>query len=367
MRITAAVTRDGLPAPRLEEADLSDPRPGELLVRIVATGICHTDIKMHEGGSFPVPRPVVLGHEGAGVVEKVGEGVFHVKPGDHVVLSGASCGLCPNCMANLPTYCREAMPRIFGGQRMDGSSALSQNGEKLHGHFFGQSSFATYAIADARGAVPIAKDIPLNIAAPLGCGIVTGAGSVFYAFDVRPGQTIAIFGAGGVGLSAVMAARLCGAKHIVAIDPIESRRKLAEALGATASVDPTAGDAAEAVIELVPGGVDYSFNTTTSAAVFDAAVKVLATRGTAGFVATPPQPWTVPLLPLLSGGKRLRGILGGDAAPQIAIPVMLDYWRQGRFPIDRLVTQYEFGRIGEAFDDCHHGAAIKPVLNMDVA
>ncbi|MDB5661706.1 MAG: aryl-alcohol dehydrogenase, partial [Sphingomonas bacterium] len=168
MRITAAVSRDGEAAPRLEQVDLSGPRAGELLVRIVAVGICHTDLRVHAGGGVGTPRPVVLGHEGAGIVEAVGEGVTHIRPGDHVVLSGSSCGHCPSCLANFPTYCREVMPRSFGGQRMDGTSALSQGGAKLHGHFFGQSSFATYAIADARGAVPIGKDVPFDVAAPMG-------------------------------------------------------------------------------------------------------------------------------------------------------------------------------------------------------
>ncbi|MDB5683188.1 MAG: Aryl-alcohol dehydrogenase [Sphingomonas bacterium] len=367
MRITAAVSRDGEAAPRLEQVDLSGPRAGELLVRIVAVGICHTDLRVHAGGGVGTPRPVVLGHEGAGIVEAVGEGVTHIRPGDHVVLSGSSCGHCPSCLANFPTYCREVMPRSFGGQRMDGTSALSQGGAKLHGHFFGQSSFATYAIADARGAVPIGKDVPFDVAAPMGCGILTGAGSVFYSFAMRPNHTLVVFGTGPVGLAAVMAAKLVGARRIIAVDPIAGRRALAEELGATDTIDPAAGDVAEAVLALLPEGVDFSLNTTAVPAVFDAAVKVLGMMGTAGFVTAPPGPWTTMLQPLLAGGRSIRGIINGSAVPQIAIPMMLDHWRQGNFPVDRLVRRYPFADIADAFHDCHNGTAIKPVLHMENA
>ena len=365
MRIRAAVSRDNAPAPVLEDVELAEPRTGEVLVRIVAAGICHTDLRAHAGGVLPTPRPVVLGHEGAGVVESVGPGVTGLKPGDHVVMSGSSCGLCPCCRSNLPSYCRENMPRNFGGARMDGSSALSQAGQKLHGHFFGQSSFATYAIADARGAVRIAPDIPLKIAAPLGCGVITGAGAVLYSFAMRAGQSLVVLGTGGVGLSAVMAARLVGASQIIAVDPLAPRRALALELGATAAIDPGSGDVVEAVRALLPGGADFVFNTTAQSQVIDAGLAMLGMRGVLGFVSAPPQPWTTKLFPLLAGGKSLRGILGGDAAPQIAIPLLLDYWRQGRFPLERLITHYSFDDIATAFGAVHNGSAIKPVLQME--
>ena len=365
MKVTAAVSREGGAAPVLEHVELERPRAGEVLVRIVATGICHTDLRVHSGGGVGTPRPVVLGHEGAGIVEAVGEGVFHVVPGDHVVLSGSSCGHCPQCLANYPTYCREVMPRSFGGQRMDGTTAISQSGSRIGSHFFGQSSFATYAIADARGTIPIGKDVPFDVAAPLGCGILTGAGSVFYAFDMRANHTIAVFGTGPVGLAAVMAAKLVGARRIIVVDPIAERRALAEELGATHSIDPAAGDVAATVLAILPEGVDFSLNTTAIPAVFEQAVKVLGMMGTAGFVTSPPTPVTLALQPLLAGGRAVRGIINGSAAPQVAIPMMIDHWRQGNFPVDQLVRGYAFADIAHAFDDCHHGTAIKPVLHMD--
>lgn len=364
MRISAAVSRVDQPAPRIEEVELAEPRPDEVLVRIVAAGICHTDIRAHQGVGLPTPKPIVLGHEGAGIVERVGAAVTHLAPGDHVVMSGSSCGRCSSCLDNQPSYCIETIQRNFGGQRRDSSTALSQEGALIHGHFFGQSSFATHAVADARGAVKIAADIPLHIAAPLGCGCITGAGAVLCSFALRAGQSLAVFGTGGVGLSAVMAARLAGAQQIVAIDPIAGRRQLAQELGATVSIDPGAGDVAQAVRRTVPAGVDFCLITSRAPQVFQAAIEATGMRGVVGFVAAPWEPWTLRLYDLLASGRSLRGILGGDANPQVFIPMILEHWRQGRFPIERLISTYPFERIAEAFTAFHEASAIKPVLML---
>jgi aryl-alcohol dehydrogenase len=362
VKIRAAVSREGEPAPRLEDIEIDEPRVDEIRVRIVSAGICHTDVRAHQGLAWNTPRPIVLGHEGAGVVESVGAGVLHLKPGDRVVLSGSSCGICPSCRSNLPSYCREVIPRSFGGQRLDGSSALSKDGVRLHGHFFGQSSFATHAIADARSAVRIGDDVPFDVVAPLGCGVITGAGAVLNSFALKPGQALAVFGTGSVGLSAIMAARLAGARHIVAIDPVAARRDLAVQLGATAAVDSGASDVVAEVRSHLPDGADYALNTTVVPSVMDAALRVLGMRGMVAFVSAMPQPYPLPLPLLLGGGRGLRGIIGGDAAPQVVIPMLLDFWRQGRFPMERLITTFDFERIGDAFDAFHHGTVIKPVL-----
>jgi aryl-alcohol dehydrogenase len=362
MQITAAVSRPSTPAPTLEQVEMDEPRDDELRVRIVATGICHTDVHEHPGRHSP--QPIVLGHEGAGVVETVGATVRGFAPGDHVVLSGSSCGVCPSCVNNRPTYCDQAMPRSFGGKRMDGTTCLSCGGERIHSHFFGQSSFATHAIVPERTAVKVDKDLPLEQLGPLGCGVITGAGSVIEALKVGFGDTIAIFGVGGVGLSAVMAARLVGASRIVAIDINPARLELARELGATDAVDGRDPDVAAQIRAVTGRGVRYSLNTTTVPAVHTAALECLAMNGMAAFVAAPRGEWSPAMFPMLAGGRQLRGILGGDAAPRIFIPRLIDYWRQGRFPFDRMLRFYDFADIAQAFEDVESGATIKPVLRI---
>jgi len=365
MQITAAVSRPDLPEPRLETLELEEPRAGEMRIRMVAVGICHTDLHEHPGRHSP--QPIVLGHEGAGVVDALGEGVRGFAVGDHVLLSGSSCGRCPSCLENRPTYCDLAMPMNFGGKRLDGSTALCCGDETIHSHFFGQSSFATYSIVPERTAVKVDKDLPLEKLAPLGCGVVTGAGSVIEALKVGAGDTIAIFGVGGVGLSAVMAAKLVGAKRIVAVDINRSRLDLARELGATDTVPADSENVVQQIRKVTGRGVDFSFNTTTVPAVHSMALECLAMNGTAGFVAAPRGEWSPQMFAMLAGGKQLRGILGGDANPRTFLPMLIDYWRQGRFPFDRLIQTYAFNEIGKAFHDCEAGTVIKPVLKVGEA
>jgi aryl-alcohol dehydrogenase len=362
VRIQAAISRVETAPPAIEDVELEEPRAGEVLVRIVASGICHTDVKV-SSTSFMSPKPIVLGHEGAGVVERVGAGVSAVVPGDHVVLSASSCGRCRNCLASAPSYCAEMLPRNFGGSRLDGTTPFSQDGQPIHGRFFGQSSFATHALVEERSTVKVPRDLPLELLGPLGCGVITGAGSVIHALRVRPGQSLAIFGAGAVGLSALLAARLAGASRIVAVDLVPARLELASELGATDVIDARNEDPLGRIRELVPGGVDVSFNTTQSVEVFTQALGCLALRGVAGFVASPEAPWT-PDMRQLQLGRAVRGIIGGDAVPQLFIPALIDHYRQGRFPFDRLIRFYEFDRIADAFRDSEHGDTIKPVLRM---
>jgi aryl-alcohol dehydrogenase len=362
MQITAAVSRRSGDAPALERLELEAPRAGEMRIRLVATGICHTDLHEHPGRH--APQPIVLGHEGAGVVEALGDGVRGFEPGDHVILSGNSCGRCPSCLADRPTYCDLAMPLCFGGQRLDGSMALRAGEEPVHSHFFGQSSFATHALVPERTAVKVDRDLPLEKLGPLGCGVITGAGAVIEALKVGAGDSIAIFGVGGVGLSAVMAAKLVGAKHIVAVDLNPQRLALAQELGAT-QVFPSDAEAVKQVRAVTGRGVRCSLNTTIVPEVHTMALDVLAMNGTAGFVAAPRGPWAPQMFAMLAGGRQLRGILGGDASPRLFLPQLLGHWRQGRFPFDRLLSFYPFRDIARAFADVHHGRVIKPVLLME--
>ncbi len=363
MKIKAALFTEGNNGPELVELEQEAPRAGEMRIRLVATGVCHTDL--HEQHGRFSPQPIVLGHEGAGVVEELGEGVSEFEVGDHVVLSGSSCGRCPSCKAGRPTYCDLAMPNCFGGQRMDGSTALCQGETKVHSHFFGQSSFATYSIVPQRTAVKMDKSLPLEKLGPLGCGIVTGTGGVMEALKVQSGNTLAVFGVGGVGLSAVMAAKIVGAERIVAVDLSDERLELARELGATDCIRGDQDDLAGALRAITGRGLDFTFNTTNSAAVHMAALEVLAMNGTAGFVAAPLGDFKPNMFAMLAGGKQLRGILGGDANPKTFLPKLADYWQKGQLPFDKMLSFYPFEEIDRAFADAHSGKAIKPVLLME--
>jgi len=362
VRILAAVSRDAARPPTVETLDIEEPRAGEILVRIVASGICHTDINVHERDRSP--KPIVLGHEGAGIVERVGPGVMRFVPGDRVILSVNYCGECPSCRQNAHSYCYECLPRNFGGRRPDGSTPLAQNGAPINARFFGQSSFATYSLADERSAVKVPDDMPLEIMGPLACGVITGAGSVINSLAMRPGQSIAIFGTGAVGLSAVMAAKIVGATRIIAVDVVPARLQLALELGATDAINAGDNNPAQVIRERTRYGVDFSFNTTRFPEVFTQALECLAPRGTAGFVGAPLNPWTPDLFQILSGGRTVRGILGGDASPGLFIPLLMEYYRQGRLPFDRLIRFYPFRDIAQAFADCEHGTTVKAVLRM---
>ena len=363
MRMRAAVSREGQPHPLIESVELEDPRAGEVLVRIVATGICHTDLRAHQGGILPTPRPVVLGHEGAGIVERVGGAVSTLRPGDAVVLSGSSCGVCPSCRRGLPPYCDQGFPRIFSGRRLDGTTPLSQGGTPLNGSFFGQSSFAEYSVVEERSAIKVPPTVSIGMLGPMGCGIITGAGAVLQSMHMQTGQSLVVFGVGGVGMSAVLAARLVGASRIIAVDQNEERLDLAIDLGATHAIRAGAEVVAD-IRKIVPRGVDRSLNTTAVPAVFDQAVECLAPTGVAAFVTIPRGAWAPNMMKLLTGGKTLKAIQGGDADPQQFIPMLIEQWQQGRFPFERMIKRYPFDSIDQAFADCASGVALKPVLDI---
>ena len=363
MKIRAAVCRHESLTLSLEDLDLAAPRPDEVLVRLVGVGICHTDLTVCKDANR-TPRPVVLGHEGAGMVEKVGSGVSRIAVGDRVVMSFDYCGICPSCVGGAPSYCDSARARSFGGSRPDGTSPLSRGGEPVNGSFFGQSSFATHAICTERNAVKIRTDLPLEILGPLGCGIQTGAGAVMNALQVRPGGSIAVFGTGAVGMSAIMAARLVGATTIIAIDLLPARRALALELGATHAIDPTSESSRDAIRGITGRGVDFAVDTTASSAAIADAIGALGTRGTCALIASqgPQQQVPVSVVHMMGGGRGVRGVIEGDSVPQLFIPMLADLHAQGRLPFDRLVKTYPFERINDALRDAEAGTAIKPVL-----
>lgn len=348
---------------QVQDVEIETPRGDEVLIRMVGTGICHTDIACQHG--FPVPMPIVLGHEGAGVVEEIGPDVRTVKVGDHVVMSFDSCGHCRNCDREEPAYCFEFFPRNFSGRRVeDQSSPLSRSGEPLNAVFFNQSSFATYAIARERNTVVIDKDLPLAIMGPLGCGIQTGAGSVVRSLGVGPGDSLAIFGGGAVGLSGLMAARAVGAGTVIVIEPNESRRNLALELGATHGIDPSAGANVLEEIKDMFGGVNYAFDTTGLPAVIGVAIETLLPGGMLGMVGAPPPDAMLPasLMSMLARGVGAKYIIEGDSEPAAFIPEMIGWYRAGKFPFDKLVETFPFDQINEAAHAAESGRVIKPVL-----
>jgi len=362
VRIRAAVCREAPGFPEIEALELEPPRAGEMRVRLVAVGVCHTDIRL---ATRPMgPRPMVLGHEGAGIVEEVGEGVAGFAPGDKVLMSYAFCGECVACRHDAKAYCLDCVPRNFGGARPDGTSPLSQDGRMVHGAFFGQSSFATHAIVEAHQAIRAPDDIPLERLAPLGCGVQTGAGAVLNALKLRQGQSIAVFGAGSVGLSAIMAAKAEDAGRIIAVDISPRRLELARELGAADAIDPRSDDPVAAVRDLTGSGVDFVLNTTDRPEVYHQGLACLGTKGVFAFVTSPGAELAVNMSQLMLGGRGIRGVVQGDSEPREFIPRLIELHRQRRFPVERLITTYPFEQIAEAMHDSETGVAIKPVLMM---
>jgi aryl-alcohol dehydrogenase len=353
-KIQAAVLRKKGGPLKIESLEMEGPRDDEVLVRLVASGICRTDIDFCDDWD-EADKAVVLGHEGAGVVERVGKSVKSVKRGDHVVLSYQSCGLCRQCRSGHPAHCRYLYKANFGFQRLDGSNALKRSG--VRGHFFGQSSFATHSLATERNLVKVSKDLPLEVLSPLGCGLQTGAGTVMNSLKVSAGASIAIFGTGAVGLAAVMAARLVGADPIIGVDIKPKRLKLALKLGATHAIDNRRQDVDARIAEITGSGINYVVETTGSPKMHQLAIDVLNPHG------------IVALLTGESGtdlpeGRKTLGIIEGDAVPQRFIPKLIKLYQAGKFPFDRLVKFYNFSDINQAIADAKHGDTIKPVLRI---
>lgn len=353
-RIQAAVLRKRGGPLRIEALDMEAPRGDEVLVRIVASGICRTDLDFCDEW-FEEPDAVVLGHEGAGVVERVGAKVTAVRPGDPVVLSYQSCGRCGPCRDGHPTDCERFWEANFGFRRLDGSNALRRSG--VRGHFFGQSSFATHALATERNLVRVPGDLPLELLAPLGCGLQTGAGTVLNSLAVPRGAAIAVFGTGAVGLAAVMAARIVGAAPIIGVDIVPDRLALARELGAGHVIDNHHADLAACIAGITGSGVDYVVETTGLPELHRLALEVLNPHGTVALL-------TGETGATLPRGRRTLGIRQGDAVPRQFIPRLTALYRKGVFPFDRLVTFYDFDDINRAMDDARRGHTIKPVLRI---
>ena len=366
MQTTAAVARMPKGDFSIEEVTIDAPRAGEVRVRIAGVGLCHTDLIFRDQFA-PYPLPAVLGHEGAGVIEAVGDGVEGLAVGDRVVLGFSSCGQCARCAEHLPSYCRDFPPMNYAGMRLeDGSKAYSANGEAVSSHFFGQSSFAEHAIVRARNVVKVEDaDAPLDILGPLGCGLQTGAGGVMRSMACPAGSSIVIVGGGPVGLAAVMGAKVQECGMIVLIEPVAARRELARELGANHVVDPTAGDVTEALRALLPDGFDFAFDTSGRVDAIQAALGALTSRGMMGLVGVPPSAEDgimINIAGMITYGQRVVGIMEGDSDPQVFIPQLIALHREGRFPFDRLVRTFPLAQINEAIAAQARGDCVKVVL-----
>ncbi len=360
MKTTAAVLRGHDQPYTIEPIELRDLRPNEVLVRIVAAGMCHTDVLPRVPGFIAAP-PIVAGHEGSGVVEAVGDAVTTLAVGDHVVLSFDSCGACANCLAGQPAYCDTFIVRNLFGRELDGTNtAIDEAGEAVAARWFGQSSFAGHAIATERNTVKVDPSLPLEVLGPLGCGIQTGAGSILGALDVQPGTSVAVFGAGAVGLSAVMAAKVAGATTIVAVDLQQHRLDLALELGATHVVKGDSPDVAAQILAANGGGVQYTFDTTGIPSVIVTALQATRMTGKCGLVGVQQGDLVLDSSTML--GKSIVNILEGSVDPQVFIPRMIQLWQDGQFPFDRLIQEFPLHEINEAEQSSLSGGVIKPVL-----
>jgi aryl-alcohol dehydrogenase len=362
MRVRAAVAYENRPLFSIEELEMSDPGPENILVRMVGCGLCHTDVKAREG-TMGVPMPAVLGHEGAGIVERVGARVTKVTPGDHVVLTGDSCGACPTCLAGNPAYCDQMSPLNFTDGRAGEPGSFRNGSTTIRGHFFGQSSFCNYAVTRERNTIPVHKNAPLEILGVLGCGVQTGAGAVINSLAAPAGSTIAIFGVGPVGLSAVMAAMVRGCAVIIAVDVLKSRLTMAKQLGATHTIlADSQVSIADEIRKIASAGVNYAFDTTGRADSNQQAIDSLAAKGHFGFCAVPVE--APKMSRVMTRGISIRGIVQGDSVPDVFIPKLVELHMRGQFPFDKMVTKYPFEKINQAIADQALGKAVKPVFTF---
>ena len=345
MQITAAVARERFGSFGIERLDLCDPRPDELLVKIVASGMCQTD-QHGRDGYYNTPLPAVFGHEGAGIVAGVGRDVTRFATGDHVVISFPWCGKCANCVRRMESHCQNNFGLKMRGTRPDGSTLMSLGGAPVYSAFFQQSSFATYAIANERFAVKVRKDAPLELLGPFACSGQTGAGAVLNSLRPQPGDALAVFGVGAVGLSGLMAAKIAGCEPIIAIDIRDHRLALARQLGASHTINHAART------DVVP-------------VILREAVEALMPAGTCVLLGSARAGTEVSLeMPFLQFGRSLRGVIQGESHPQELIPRLVDFLMQGVMPVERIITFYPLDGINDAARDSNNGTTIKPVLRM---
>ncbi|HEY9217434.1 MAG TPA: Zn-dependent alcohol dehydrogenase [Phenylobacterium sp.] len=358
----AAVLREVRQPLQIEDVQINKPGPHEVLIRTAAAGVCHSDLHFVEG-SYPHPLPAVLGHESAGIVEQVGSEVRTVKPGDHVITClSAFCGHCESCLTGHMSLC--VSPETKRGP--DEEPRLMQNGAPLP-QFLNLSSFAEQMLIHEHACVAIRPDMPLDRAALIGCSVTTGVGAVIHTSHVRPGETVAVIGCGGVGLSAINGAAIAGAGRIIAIDTFAGKENLAKAFGATDFIDASGGDAVKQVIELTKGGVHHSFEAIGLSKTAEQAFNMLRRGGTANIIGMIPVGQTITLMgAAFLGEKRIQGSLMGSNRFPVDMPRLVDFYMQGKLKLDDLVSRrLRLDQVNEAFDELRRGELARSVIMFD--
>jgi alcohol dehydrogenase len=349
---------------KIEELDLQPPGPGEILVRIRAAGLCHSDLSVINGDR-PRPMPMALGHEAAGVVEALGDGVTDLRAGDHVVLVFVpSCGHCAPCAEGRPALCEPGAAANGAGKLLSGAMRLQRAGAPIH-HHLGCSAFATHATVSRRSAIRITPELPLPEAALFGCAVLTGVGAVVNTAQVRVGATVAVVGLGGVGLASVLGAVASGARQVIAVDLSDEKLALARSLGATHTVNAGSADAVETVRQASSGGVDYAIEMAGAVRAFDLAYRITRRGGTTVTAGLPPPNATWPLAPvsLVAEERTIKGSYIGTCVPSRDLPRFIDLYRQGRLPVDRLMSgTLPLEDINRGFDLLHEGKAVRQVV-----
>ena len=368
MQIKAAVLNQQNKDLDLEDVILDDPKSNEVLIKTVASGICHSDIEFQDGG-FPIKLPVILGHEGAGIVEKVGSNVTGFEEGDHVVVGFAYDGTCKYCRNGLPGSCVKFNElNTSGGPMSDGTYRLHKKDGQNIGIFFGQSSFGDHIVANVNNLVKVPKELDLRLAGPLGCGYMTGAGTVLNSLKPEINSNLAVLGTGSVGLASIMGGAISNCKHVIAIDKNDMRLDAAKEFGATDVINNTKEDMVKKINEIVgTDGLNYVVDTTGEPEVMKQGLQALTIKGQFAVVAmgTKTIKELSPMIDILSASKSLTGVIEGDSVPQEFIPEMVDLYRSGKFPIDKIVKFYKPEEINEAIKDSVNGSTIKPIIVFD--
>ncbi len=349
----------------LQDIELSKPKSNQLLIKIVASGVCHTDATVLNG-TLPVAYPVVIGHEGAGIVVEVGENVVSVKPGDHVVLGFSYCGHCKHCLTGNASACTDFEKLNFSGKDEDNCTPLTTTSGEEISQIFGQSSLSTYCVVNEKNVCKVDSQVDLRYLGPLGCGIMTGSGTVFNALQPKIGSSIVVFGTGAVGLSAIMAAKVSGCLNIIAVDVHNNRLALAQELGATHVINSREQNPVDAINVITRGGAEYAIDTTGIPAVCKQALDCLDVYGVMVVLAVSNADITLNLnRDLVAKGKTIKGVLEGDASPKVLIPILVELYKKGQFPVDKLMRFYQPEEINKAFADSASGEVIKPVIVFD--